>query len=547
MTSTGSFSASDPLISAELDTSEGRSFVRERLALYGKTVALLAFAFYVVLGALHAILGTFTPLAFVSQRATLMHLGGASVMAGVWLMARRRDSALRTLGIVDAVALVVTCSFWAAMIDARPGAYLIGVVTASITVIARAVIVPSSARRTLVLSAVAMIPTLVLSLVFLPVIAVGTQPLPHAVVTAIVSVNVALWIGAATAVATVASRVIYGLRQRVKEAVELGAYTLEQKIGSGGMGEVWRARHRMLIRPAAIKLIRPHTLGNRDLEVLMRRFEREARATAALHSPNTVELYDFGIAEDGTLYYVMELLEGFNLDELVRRFGPQPPERVVHIVGQICNSLAEAHRNGVIHRDIKPANVFITRPDGAADFVKVVDFGLVKLDPVRTPHDEPQLTAAGTTTGTPAFMAPELVIGGALCDHRTDLYSLGCVAYWLLTGKLVFEGGSMSIFADHLRTAPPPPSSRVELPIPPELERLVLECLEKQPALRPASAGVLAERLQALALPPWTQERAERWWSHHARDVGQHAPVADVLLSQEKRSRPRLNPAAAAG
>src|SRR6185503_5315720 len=205
----------------------------------------------------------------------------------------------------------------------------------------------------------------------------------------------------------------------------------------GGMGEVWRAHHRMLIRPAAVKLIRPQAIGSSPMkpEVLLRRFEREARATAALKSPHTVQLYDFGVSDDGTLYYVMELLDGFDVEQLVSRFGPQPPERVAHIVNQVCHSLSDAHRNGLIHRDIKPANIIVTPAGLVPDFAKVLDFGLVKLD--RRPGDA-RLTADAGFAGTPAFIAPEAVLGERPTDHRVDIYSVGCVAYWMLTGKLVF-------------------------------------------------------------------------------------------------------------
>jgi serine/threonine-protein kinase len=520
-------SGSHPLVGAGLDTSEGRWFVRDRLALFGKVVALLGLGFWVVLFVMFSVLGPIPPLAYLSARATLAHLLGAAVMGHLWLVARRRESTLRTLGLIDALSLIVACLCWALMITTDfAGAPLVALLAGVLTVVPRAVVVPSTARRTLLLTVVALLPTLAVTVALTP------EPrFPMAVL-------VALWIAATTAVATVTSSVIYGLRQRVKQATDLGAYTLEEKIGAGAMGEVWRARHRLLIRPAAIKLVRHHALGSSraDPDVLLRRFEREARATAALRSPHTVELYDFGVADDGTLYYVMELIEGFNLEQLVARFGPQPAERVVHILRQVCGSLAEAHRNGLIHRDIKPANIFVSPLTMAPDFVKVVDFGLVKLD---RPADA-RLTAAGIAAGTPAYMAPECARGGA-SDHRADLYSLGCVAYWLLTGKLVFEGSSLAVLADHAATSPPRPSSRVELPVPRALDDLVLRCLAKAPAERPASAEALAAALDEVPLPVrWTDARAAHWWEVHARQIGEQRAVADLLLSQESRPRGRL-------
>jgi len=550
MFSTGSYGTSHPLIGAGLDTSEGRSFVRERLALLGKTVALISLGMLVVFFVMHAALETLPPEAFVHSRRMLARFGGVVTMGLLWLVATRGDSSLRTLGIIDAVSLIVTCVFFALMIESTPGGYRIGVLAATICVIARAIVVPSSPRRTMILSSLAMLPVLAASLVFLAphFVADDRPPLPHGSAMIVVGVTVLLWSAAAVVVAWVASRVIYGLRQQVKEAAELGAYTLEARIGSGGMGEVWRARHRMLIRPAAVKLIRPEIAAKADHELLMRRFEREARATSALSSPHTVQLFDFGVAADGTLYYVMELLEGFNLEQLVMRFGPQTAERVVYILGQLCSSLAEAHRNGLVHRDIKPANVFLTRPDGAADFVKVVDFGLVKVDSLEPQKDEPKLTVTGMSVGTPAFMAPEVIAGAEKTDHRLDLYSVGCVAFWLLTGRLVFEGNSMTVIADHLRTPPPRPSSRVELPIPRELDELILACLEKQPADRPASAAAVIERLQAIPLTTaWTLERAERWWATYARDVGVRQSAADLLVGKDSGSRGKLHTPQPAG
>jgi eukaryotic-like serine/threonine-protein kinase len=307
------------------------------------------------------------------------------------------------------------------------------------------------------------------------------------------------------------------------------------------MGEVWRARHRMLIRPAAVKLVTARQLGSTpqaDPELRLRRFEREARATAGLKSPHTVQLYDFGITDDGTLYYVMELLDGMDLDTLIDRFGPMPVERAIHLLLQVCASLDDAHQNGLVHRDIKPANIIVSRIGAEWDFVKVLDFGLVKLEGTRPSDESVRLTAENNVSGTPGFIAPESVLGEET-DHRVDIYSLGCVAYWLVTGKLVFEGpGIIKVMSDHLHTPPPPPSSRSDLPIPRELDALILECLEKDPSKRPASASALQSRLQAISIAtPWTLERAERWWGLHAPGRSSARPVADVVLSQEVRPR----------
>jgi serine/threonine-protein kinase len=300
----------------------------------------------------------------------------------------------------------------------------------------------------------------------------------------------------------------------VERAKDLGSYELEELIARGGMGEVWRARHRLLKRESAIKLIRPEILlaqTGRQADVLRRRFEQEARATAALRSPHTVELFDFGLSEDGGFYYVMELLEGFDLEQLVKRFGPQPPGRVLHILRHACLSLEDAHQQGLVHRDIKPTNLFLCKLGTTHDFTKLLDFGLVK----RTISGEmTRVTMDGMTTGTPAYMAPEVALGTNHVDGRTDLYGLGCVAYWLLTGQLVFQENSATAIAlAHVQKAPERPSLRVETAIPKSLEDVILACLEKKPEDRPQSAMALYRMLaDCKGCEPWTEDQAARWW-----------------------------------
>jgi len=306
-------------------------------------------------------------------------------------------------------------------------------------------------------------------------------------------------------------------RKQLFEAKQLGHYRLTEKIGNGGMGEVWRAEHDLLARPAAVKLIRPEVLGetNGGSALALRRFEREAQATAVLHSPHTIGIYDFGTTSDKTFYYVMELLEGLDLETLVKRFGPVSPARAVYLLKQVCKSLAEAHHTGMIHRDVKPANVYSTRQGLEFDFVKVLDFGLVKGGSIN--GHKTLLTLAGTATGTPAFMAPELAMGKENVDARADIYSLGCVAYWLLTGQLVFENSNpVAMAVDHVRTSPTPPSQRTETEVPEALEQVILSCLEKDPDARPSSALDLYNQLEACNLDStWNQPQAKEWWQLH--------------------------------
>ena len=313
------------------------------------------------------------------------------------------------------------------------------------------------------------------------------------------------------------SRIVYRMEARLTRAREIGSYELVERIGEGGMGEVWRAKHRLLARPAAIKLIRADVLGTsqRSREAIIRRFEREAQDTSTLGSTHTIDVYDFGITEDGDFYYVMELLNGISLERAVREFGPLEPARAVHLLRQVCHSLGEAHSRGLIHRDIKPANIFMCRLGPDDDFVKVLDFGLVKH--FETAPSGSMLTMEGVTAGTPGYMAPEIALGHAGVDGRADIYSLGCVAYYLLTGQPVFSGETpVATVLAHVQSQPVPPSARSEILIPSSLDRLILECLAKEPGSRPATATALAQRLAGtVSEDGWTEEDARQWWDLH--------------------------------
>jgi plasmid stabilization system protein ParE len=319
--------------------------------------------------------------------------------------------------------------------------------------------------------------------------------------------------------AYVGARVIYHLGTEVTRARELGSYRLEDRLGEGGMGEVWKASHRLLARPAAIKLIRSSVAGNGvgRSDDMRRRFEREAQVIAQLRSPHTVTLFDFGVSEEGGFYYVMELLDGVDADTLVKRFGPLPAERVVHILRQMCHSLSEAESCGLVHRDIKPANIFLCRYGEDYDFVKVLDFGIAKVAHEDWSQAQTAVTMPNVVHGTPAFIAPEQALGGVDVDTRADIYSTGCVAYWLLTGQLVFAADTpMRLLLAHAHAPPESPSMRIERPIPPDLDALVLSCLAKDRDRRPASPRDLLKRLEAIALQQtWTDARAREWWNVH--------------------------------
>jgi len=300
--------------------------------------------------------------------------------------------------------------------------------------------------------------------------------------------------------------------------VRVGSYSLMERLGSGGMGEVWLARHHLLARPAAVKIVHEAKAGpGEDAHALRQRFAREAQVTAELQSPHTVQLFDFGIADTGSFYYVMERLRGMDLHRMVEQHGPVPPERAVFLLRQACLSLSEAHALGLVHRDIKPGNLFVCRLGRQFDFLKVLDFGVVSRkggDAVRP------ITVSGLVLGTPAFLAPELVSQSSF-DGRADIYSLGCVAFWLLTGRPPFEGGdAMAVLMQHSQATPLPPSATAPEPIPRDLDALVMECLAKDPDLRPANADQLIGRLDSLSVASWwTQQRARAWWTLHEPEL----------------------------
>ncbi|MGE0708147.1 MAG: protein kinase [Planctomycetota bacterium] len=322
---------------------------------------------------------------------------------------------------------------------------------------------------------------------------------------------------------------------RLRYGQHLGGYELMERIAAGAMGEVWRARHRLLARPAAVKLIREQRRRSheqREADVL--RFRREAQAIARLTSPHTVTLYDFGLSKQGDYYYVMELLTGLDLDTLVSRYGALAPERAVHLVRQVSHSLGEAHQLGLVHRDIKPANIMACKLGFQHDFAKVLDFGIVKGELEGALPAARELEAFGT----PGFVAPEVALPNRPVTARADVYSLGCLSYFLLTGRHVFEAKTLGELVLRHSREPAPPPSGLARGIPPELDRIVLRCLEKAPRDRYADAGDLLTDLEELELPRrWTRLRAKAWWIAylpHLMDGGvEHDPAAATAISPD--------------
>ncbi|MGE5183458.1 MAG: protein kinase domain-containing protein [Acidobacteriota bacterium] len=355
-----------------------------------------------------------------------------------------------------------------------------------------------------------------------------------------------------------------------ERAKELGSYRLVEKLGIGGMGEVWRAEHRLLARNAAIKLVRPDALRDPNFAPRIReRFRREAQTVASMRSRNTIELYDYGVTDDGTFFYVMELLDGVDLDKLVRQHGALPAARVIHLLVQACHSLAEAHDAGLLHRDIKPANLVACRAADEVDVLKVLDFGIVQVisepasDPITSvaldqpgPATGERLTQAGAVVGTPGYIAPEAAYGERTIDARADLYALGCVAWWLLTGREVFprEDEEAALLA-HARDPAPPLRPRVQGWLPEELELIVHSLLAKRPQERPDDARSLAKQLRAIAIPAehaWTDELAQAWWREHrpapapagAPAIPTGEPVSRLIVAQ-RDAAPTVVPAIA--
>jgi serine/threonine-protein kinase len=379
----------------------------------------------------------------------------------------------------------------------------------AILILASAMIMPSSPRRTLIasLAAAAMGPMALLGAYL------SGWSTPSLGTVAVLYFPNFIW----AVVATLPAAMFQRMGRQLKAARELGSYELVEQLGAGGMGAVWRARHRLLARDAAVKLVKPEALGETAsaAQAQLRRFEREAQATALLQSQHSIRLFDFGTADDGSFYYVMELLSGRDLESLVKEFGPLPHERAMFVLRQVCHSLAEAHARGMVHRDIKPANIFLCRMGLEFDFVKVLDFGLVQTrrnDPSKA-VTETSITAE-KLIGTPAYMAPEIIVGRDDVDRRADIYAIGCVAFYLLTGTRVFQNGTqMQVLIDHVHAEAVPPSARLGAALPREVDTFVLDCLRKSPDDRPKDAGALLERIHTYNLAGnWSSSQARAWW-----------------------------------
>jgi serine/threonine-protein kinase len=482
----------------------------QRLAYTALISGGLWLANWLVVHFIHPLPGTYQPAEMVHHEQWVRvfdWVGGVAFLASLglfWYTRRSRRSPRFLLDLALVYEVFITLNI--GILNYAIG-HPAGVSWIAIIILLFPPVIPSTPRKTFLAAMVAASMDPVGALIW-KALGADVLPMREVFVLAIPNYLCAL-------LAPLISHIITRLGREVRRAREMGSYVLGDLIGAGGMGEVWQATHRFLARPAAIKLIKPGVLGamtKQQGEVLVERFRREARAAANLRSPHTIQLYDFGVASDGTFYYVMELLNGMDLQTLVSRHGPLPPSRVIYLLQQACESLAEAHERGLVHRDIKPANIHVCRMGQYYDYVKVLDFGLVKTQPtVARPEVELQLTAEHAVTGTPAYLSPESAMGEP-ADQRTDIYAIGCVAYWLLTGRYVFTGTPLQIVARHISTVPEPPSRHSVFTLPATLEGVVLDCLKKNPAERPATARELCDLLGECVEEPWTRDDARRWW-----------------------------------
>jgi len=489
--------------------SEMEAFLQDRLRLLTALLGIAGLALWVV-GRAADVLTRGLPGLDLLHPSVATHLGAcvaAGLLHGVLRRRRLRGPALLAVDVLSAELLVATCLLiygFSYRTGIRQLPALLGLL-----LIARAVVVPDAPARTFWLSLPAVPGLLAVQLLHGTVYAAEGVPLARDHFLKWVVWDQAT-LGLSVALATLTSTVSHSLRRRAWEAGQVERYTLEERIGAGAMGEVWRARHGLLRRPTALKLLRPEVSGEADLA----RFENEVRQTARLAHPNTVAVYDYGTTADGAFYYAMELVDGADLDRLVRFGGPLPPARVLHVLVQACGSLEEAHGAGLLHRDVKPANIMLCRRGGEHDVVKVMDFGLVR--DLSLGGEDP---GAPGLSGTPLTMAPEVILRRP-AGPASDLYALGAVGCFLLTGRPIFDEESSGAFlAAHLREPPVRPSQRIP-GTPGDLEAILLRCLRKDPAERyPGAAELRAALLGCADAGRWRPEDARRWWEEHGEGL----------------------------
>lgn len=517
--------------------------LQERIARYASITFAISGVMLLVSFTFHVIAGRDLLDRAVRQ---LEHITAVVLaLAVAVLCSRRRRISPPLLGVLDVALTLALCTAWGLMgwgTPARDPAEFTVILATTYTLIVRAVIVPSSFWKTFIVSALAVLP----AAVFIVVRGAPFSANASVEERQMFVVFSLLWCVVAVVMASVLSRTLFGLRERIREIRRLGQYTLTEKIGEGGMGVVYRAAHSLLRRPAAIKLLLPERANPRDLK----RFEREVQLTSRLRHPNTVTILDYGHTADGVFYYVMEYIEGLDLERLVALSGPLDAPRTIHILAQAASALVEAHSLGMIHRDVKPANIMLTTRADEPDVVKVVDFGLVKS--LQPESDGSAVTMADALVGTPTALAPEAITAPEQIDARVDIYALGVVGYYMLTGQRVFEGNTViEICSKHLSEAPVPPSQRLGRPIAADLERVILACLEKAPSERMPSAQALRTALLSCSdAPRYDADKARAFWREHAERVRQTklqreanaATIAVDLKDSDRQGAPESAP-----
>lgn len=486
---------------APITNDEERTLFQRRLALAAALVFTLAFGFWVIMMTAVAVSRPDRIVESLARRSMVVQLTTTFAAGVVFILLRKKPRSKEYLGFVDALFAIGVCVGWSVMVMHAMGRTVspecIALLAVSYTLVARAALLPSTPARTAAIGVASMAPVPIVTHMLY-----GPEGLPG--VPLHPAIYASIWALLGVAATTVISHVIYGLRLEVRKAMQLGQYVLEDKIGEGGMGTVYRASHALLRRPAALKLLTGTT--GRAAE----RFEREVQITARLTHPNTVAVFDYGRTPDGVFYYAMEYLEGVSLEDLVAEHGAQDPRRVVHILLQACGALEEAHAAGLVHRDIKPANLMLTERGGVPDVVKVLDFGLVK-ESVSEKVDL-ALSSVNAVMGTPHYLAPEAILDPSDIDGRVDIYALGATAYYLLVGKRAFEGSNLvEVCSKHLHEPPPSPRD-AKADVPESLSKVVLACLAKKREERPKDVAELAEMLRACGVGEWTRADARAWW-----------------------------------
>ena len=508
-----------PANSLATDTEGGRAFFQERLTIWAKLGFLLTFSFFV----LENLLSLLSLAPFRGATVQLLHLTVVVIWGAAWFALRWGPLPRRVLRAIDPGIVLAGCPIsvlYTTLHDPVQYYTYLPPLIVFIGSVGRAIFVPSTALRTFAVSLGIATAVHVVTAVFAPAL-----ELPRWFPVDEMRIWTLIFSFAAIVLATVASRVIYGLRQEIRKVRQLGQYTLEERLGEGGMGIVYRAHHAMLRRPTAIKLLPPEKAGEGSLE----RFEREVQLTALLSHPNTVAIFDYGRTPDGIFYYAMELLDGIDLERLIAEEGPMPVERALRVLQQVCGALSEAHGIGLVHRDIKPANIILCDRGGEPDVAKVVDFGLVK--DIAHPGASASLTDANVLVGTPHYMAPESITRPEDADARADLYALGAVGYYLISAKPVFDATTIvEVCSHHLHTPAPPLPERAEQPVSEDVASLLRRCLAKDPADRPNSAQELKDALAATGIArAWTSERATEWWKE--RRAGTEKPSTTAVPS----------------